>query len=566
MKDSQNKEKPMSLPAGGVATSTGMDYEYRVAAWFAIHILAEQDVTLPWRFPANVTFESIRLETEYPIDDILVDTSNSGRLFIQVKHSLGLDKSENSSLASVIDQIVRQFLTSFSGTSISNPANVLYPDRDRLLIITSPNTSSAISITTHSLLDHIRNQRHGLKIPQKEQQSLFILSAHIKRSWKTLLGSEPSEDEILRLLSFVYFYVLDVDRDGKDELFCKHLLRQSILKSANEVDAAWTTLLSKCADLARSRGGLDRSGLQRVLQDAGIDLKVTNSFREDVEQLKEYTKLTLNSVSSLSKILVGSKEVKVDRVYAPKIQAAAETAHILIVGEPGAGKSGALHDFVELLLKQEEDVVFLAVDRLSSQNLTEETGLATPIYRVLLNWPGVRPGFLVIDALDGARNEQTAYLIRALIEKVIKDIPRWRVVASVRKFDLRHNDELKGQFLGNPVVDYSDEEFAAVRHINIRDFNESELEQIRSQSSELSLLLDYKDPSLAELLKKPFNLRLVGELIGEGVSTDALTPIRTQVELLSKHWSYRVLRNDANGDARELVLGGSLTKCSKIIP
>ena len=546
------KGKPKHLQAGGVATSIGMDYEFRVAAWFAVQILAEQDVALPWNFPAKETFENLRLETEYPIDDVLVNTSNSGRIFIQVKHNLRLEKNNDSGLGSSMDQIVRQFLAGDIRTS--DPSHVLNPDRDRFVIITSPNASSEISNTTYSLLEHLRAQTTDLKASQKEQQSLDILRAHIRYSWNSMLGADPSEDEIRKLLNYVYIFILDVDSNGKDELFCKHLLRNSILKTATDADVAWTTLISHCADLARSRGGSDRNKLQTVLLKTRINLKIPNSFREDVERMKEYTNLTLASVSPLSKFFIGSIEIKVDRAYIPKIQEAVNESHLLIVGEPGSGKSGVLHDFVEQLLKQNEDVVFLAVDRLSTSNLSEEAGLSNKIEKILLNWPGVRPGFLVIDALDGARNEQTAQLIRTLIERVIRDIPRWRVVASVRKFDLRHNLELRSLFRGDPIENFGDQEFTSIRHINIQDFNECELNQIRAQSKDIASLLNTEDPVLAVLLKKPFNLRLIGELFGEGISADILTPIRTQVELLSKYWLYRVLQNDAFGDARELIL------------
>lgn len=554
MKRISKKPPQKSLPAGGVATSVGMDYEFRVAAWFMVQILAEKDITVPWRFPAKVTLESIRLETEYPVDDILVGASNSGRIFVQVKHNLSLEKRPDSDLASAIDQVVRQYVTLKSNTSNLDSEHRFYPDRDRLLIITSPISSTSITSTAPSLLEHIRDQTHHLNIPAREQQCLSVLRAHISRSWRILLGSDPSDDEILRLLSLVYIFVLDTDREGKDELSGKSLLRQSILKKAEEVDVAWALLVSKCTELSRSRGGLDRNGIQTTLEDAGIHLRVTNSYREDVERLKEYTRLTFNSVSSLSKIMVGSEEIKVERVYTSKIQSAAESSHLLVVGEPGSGKSGTLHDFVELLFKQEADVVLIAVDRLSSYDLADEIRLSNQFYEVLLNWPGIRPGFLVIDALDGARNEQMAQQIRNLIEIVIKNIPRWHIVASIRKFDLRYNVDLKSLFHGNPVNGFSDEEFAAIQHINIRDFNESELDQIRSKSSELSRLLGYKDHSLAGLLRKPFNLRLIGELIGEGITVDALTPVRTQVELLSKYWSVRVIKSDSNGSARELVL------------
>lgn len=66
--------------SGGAATQAGVDYQNRVAAWVAVHILAEQDASPPWNLPGNVTFEFLRCETEEPEDglfvrDALVDMS-----------------------------------------------------------------------------------------------------------------------------------------------------------------------------------------------------------------------------------------------------------------------------------------------------------------------------------------------------------------------------------------------------------------------------------------------------------------------------------------------------------
>jgi hypothetical protein len=41
--------------AGGTATHAGTNYQNRVAAWVAVHILAEQDAAPPWDLPAAVT-------------------------------------------------------------------------------------------------------------------------------------------------------------------------------------------------------------------------------------------------------------------------------------------------------------------------------------------------------------------------------------------------------------------------------------------------------------------------------------------------------------------------------
>ena len=57
---------------------------------------------------------------------------------------------------------------------------------------------------------------------------------------------------------------------------------------------------------------------------------------------------------------------------------------------------------------------------------------------VLENWPGAEPAFLFIDALDATRGGRSEAVFRALIAEIL-DMPdsRWRVVASIRSFDLR---------------------------------------------------------------------------------------------------------------------------------
>jgi len=42
---------------GGSATHKGIGYQDRVAAWIAVHILAEQGVSTPWDLPENSTLD-----------------------------------------------------------------------------------------------------------------------------------------------------------------------------------------------------------------------------------------------------------------------------------------------------------------------------------------------------------------------------------------------------------------------------------------------------------------------------------------------------------------------------
>jgi len=106
-------------PAGGSATAGGMDFQYRVAAWIAAHILAENDASPLWNLPVDTTLEWFRCETEQPVDDLMVGTLTGGIIFCQIKHALQLSQSADSDLASTLDQFVRQFIayrTTLTGT------------------------------------------------------------------------------------------------------------------------------------------------------------------------------------------------------------------------------------------------------------------------------------------------------------------------------------------------------------------------------------------------------------------------------------------------------------------
>ena len=70
---------------GGSATQAGIIFQNRVAAWLCTRILDEKDAELLWEWPASSTLEFIRCETEQPIDDLMVGTSEDAFAFINVK-------------------------------------------------------------------------------------------------------------------------------------------------------------------------------------------------------------------------------------------------------------------------------------------------------------------------------------------------------------------------------------------------------------------------------------------------------------------------------------------------
>jgi len=160
-----------------------------------------------------------------------------------------------------------------------------------------------------------------------------------------------------------------------------------------------------------------------------------------------------------------------------------------VVGWPGSGKSGVLHDFAESAIDAGRDVVFIAVDQIGATSLGElrnELGLEHELIEILRNWPGHRPGILVIDALDAARGDPASGALLNLVRAIVTSGGRWRVVASIRKYDLRYSPELRDLFRGDVALtvpsNLRDREFSLLRHVNVPLFTDEELDALRRQA------------------------------------------------------------------------------------
>ena len=553
---------------GGSAAGGGFDYQNRVAAWLAVRILAESAVATQWNLTdADTTLEFIRCETEQPVDDILTGTSKGGLLFFQVKKNVDLSKNNDSSFASAASQFVSQYLVSRSHNARAKRSwdRPLDPTRDRLIFATSGQISAKVRVTLPTVLDRVRKLHKQDRIDaaassQEETEVLNVFIEHIKTAWQEHVSEAPSEEDLKECLFLIHVQTLDLEDGNAHRNEAGNILRTAVLSDTTQESGAWSRLIAVSAELASKRTGLDRKGLQEQLIAAGILTRAAHSYASDIDKLNKYSDETYQSLADLAEIRCGDSVIKINRESSKALASAAKEHSLLVVGEPGAGKSGALHDLYEALQRDGLDAVFLAADRLGAVSLSalrNDLGLAHDLPDVLVNWPGDQPGVLIIDALDAARAEQSAKVLREVIQRVKAAGSRWNVVASIRKFDLRYSLGLRQLFgvvartLSNEFVD---SEFRNIWHINIPQLTPDELHQISDQSTDLSGMLESAPSDLKVLLRIPFNVRLVAELIGGGIPAIELTPIDTQHGLLTRYWDWRVIGEDGRGDAREVVL------------
>ena len=553
---------------GGSAAAGGFDYQNRVAAWLAVRILAESSTTTQWNLiDPDTTLEFIRCETEQIVDDILAGTSKGGFLFFQVKRNINLSKNSDSPFASVASQFVSQYLVSRSHTGEAQRSwdRPLDPTLDRLILATSGRSSAKVRVTLTTVLDRARRLKHGDSIyiaasSQQETEVLNVFIEHVRVAWQEHASEAPSAKDLKECLSLIHVQTLDLDDGTAHRSEAGTILRTAVLSDTAQESGAWAKLVAVSAELASKRTGLYRRGLQEQLLSAGVLLRATQSYAPDIDKLKQYSSDTYQSLTDLAEIRCGDSVIKIVRESSKDLASAATAHSLLVVGEPGAGKSGALHDLYNALQGDGFDAVFLAADRIASATLgalRDDLGLAHNLPDVLANWPGAQPGCLIIDALDAARAEQSAKVLRDVIQRVKAAGSRWHVVASIRKYDLRYSPSLRKLFGGTSeslTREFTDPEFVDIQHINIPRLTHDELHQISDQSAVLFETLESAPPNLKSLLGVPFNVRLVAELIGGGIPATELTLIDTQHGLLTRYWNWRVIGEDGRGESRERVL------------
>jgi hypothetical protein len=241
---------------GGAATSGGVEYQARVAAWIAVSILTSQRSTPPWSLPADTRLEALWSETGHAVDDLLAATSAGGFVFLQAKRRLDLSSREGSEAAAAFAQIVRQFLQRGTGTAPGQRPIDL--ERDRLVLVTGRDSSQAVARHLPRLLERLAAQPrdHGLAIAhsQAEEEALAVLLELLRGAWRKHRGSPPQENEVLQLAKVLQVHILDVEAGGVGEEQAKDRLRDLLIQPEQD-GAAWAVLLQEALRLSSHRSG-----------------------------------------------------------------------------------------------------------------------------------------------------------------------------------------------------------------------------------------------------------------------------------------------------------------------
>jgi hypothetical protein len=553
--------------AGGHATQLGIQFQNEVSAVLATHVLAELPY-LPFGLKSDVVPVRLQPEALSPVDDLLVKNSDGGFCFLNIKRNVQISSRSDSDLSSVVEQFVRQMLAMRFPSGVRDWERSLEVTRDRFVLVTSGQSVGRLVSAAEGLEARVANAAdlgsvRNAALTAAQRALLDTVLNLANTHWKRHAGSDASQEDLLALLRVMRVVRMDLGA-GATTTHVLGLLRQLVVESAADAQTAWTALVAICGEMAGKRGSTDQAGLRKELAARGIALKSIPRVDRDVERLKQFTVETLKSLHHLAGLVLPdssptSKELIIERHATDAIAQRAKTGSFLVVGDPGAGKSGALHGAALQLQKEGYRTVVIAVDQhrvASTRELAIDIGLKDSLVEVLGGWSGDKPGILIIDALDAARGGPSEPVFQRLIRDVLTALPTWHVVASIREFDLRYGVVYRNLFSGTaPEIDLRHPDFAQVSHIWVKRLAPSELEQLWQASPVMEAVHKQASRKLRELLSSPFNLFLLSNIL-RSRSKEDVTRISTQVGLLDEYWSYRVIDHDAQSAQREAQLSG----------
>jgi hypothetical protein len=166
------------------------------------------------------------------------------------------------------------------------------------------------------------------------------------------------------------------------------------------------------------------------------------------------------------------------------------------------------------------------------------------------------PGVLIVDGFDAARDPVVRQRVLRLIQRLIVGAQeRWNVLVTVRVYDATKSPDLLSLF--PPYTGYTGRGVSA-RHIEVPRLELSELEQVLDQVPGLSELYERATFGLRALLRLPFHLWLIEQVLrssssGREEALGSLSQVETEVQLLDRFWRARITGGHSGGSLATLA-------------
>ncbi len=529
------------MRAGGRATEAGMAFQAEVATWIAAHILAR--LPIGGRFGINNVAlpTAIRLETGEGLDDIEVTQSDGGAIQLQCKTTATLATGEKAPLTKTVGQLARSVADAKQGAGLPN--------------LTSNVAVLAVHARAAATLDKLESGLRAfdlggawdITLAQRNLAELTALDAFAtiaRLAWQTHRGIAASSDDLVDMARIFGVRRFNMDEGEADWREASRILGRNVFGDEAAGDAPLRDLKGIVRALIGNGAPADRSGLLRALRTLGYADIAPADFAADIARLGAATDQELERLALHTRLPIAGG-LALARGSDGPLDAAIQAGSMLVIGEPGAGKTGALVGSARRQRDAGDALVFLSVDRFPgvaiAADLQSELGLGHPLLDILAAFPGAGRKILMIDALDAARGGPAEAVFATLIEAVSSRLDDWIVIASIRTFDLRNGRRYRSAMAGAPPdPHHADPMLASVRHFLVPRLAETDLRNLSGASSTLADLFAAAPPPLLVLLHNIFNLSLAAQLLSDGASPASFGAIRSQSGLIDAYEDERL--------------------------
>ncbi len=519
-----------------------MAFQAAVGTWFAVHILVRLPVGSRFGINHQALPIALRLETGDVLDDVEVIQSDGGALHVQCKTSATLGRQPDSPLAKTVGQVVRWVAAAKAGPGLPAPessAAILAVRGD------APASLAALESACRAFDVGGRWAATCMQRNRSERDALALLAELAKPSWIARRGADPGEDDLADVARIFHIARFSMDEGDSDWREASRLLGRHLFGDDAAGEEPLRDLRGIVRDLIGRGAAADRDGLLRAMRQRGhVDTR-SPRFDADVERLLAATTGELARLAEHG-VLPIDGGIPIRRDGDGALLAAIREGSLLIVGEPGAGKTGALVHAAATMIAEGDTVVFLSVDRFpgvaKAEDLKSELVLDHRVVDVLGAMPSGRRKVLIIDALDAARGGPLEAMFAGLIEQVREQLANdWSIVASIRTFDLKNGRRFRAAFAGAPASkQHADPKLMDVRHFLISRLSPHDLNAVAANSAALAHLLVSAPARLVELLTNVFNLSLAAGLLDGAAVPPSFAGISTQSELIDAYEDARL--------------------------
>ena len=222
---------------------------------------------------------------------------------------------------------------------------------------------------------------------QKERGALDLFEVQARSAWAELSSTPPTSDDLIAMVRLFRIARFSMDEGDDNWREASRALGSRVYGSEAAGDAPLRDLKAIVRSLIGSGAPADRAGFLRALRDRGHNDVRAPDFDADLARLVQVSRAELDRLTVHTCLPIAGGML-ISRQSDGSLAAAVASGSLIVIGEPGAGKTGALVVFANARRAAGDTVVFLSVDRFPgvaiTADLQTELQLVHPLIDVLV--------------------------------------------------------------------------------------------------------------------------------------------------------------------------------------